>query len=101
MPGKVMSRPCNGSLSAGRPAYAERTDPWSTRSRMMRHNTHRTVALTAFLAAGFGGMTAARAAEFATVVSSTPVLASVPVARQVCSDGQQLVQQRPSGAGAL
>jgi uncharacterized protein YcfJ len=50
-------------------------------------------------AACFGG--AAQAAEFATVVSSTPVSASVPVPRQVCSDGQQLVQQRPSGAGAV
>ena len=57
-------------------------------------------ALAALLgAACFGG--AAQAAEFAAVVSSTPVNASVPVPRQVCSDGQQLVQQRPSGAGAV
>ena len=44
---------------------------------------------------------AAHAAEMATVISSTPVTASVPVARQVCSDGQQVVQQAPSGAGAV
>jgi uncharacterized protein YcfJ len=43
----------------------------------------------------------AHAVEYGTVVSSTPVIASVPVARQVCSEGQQIVQQRPSGAGAL
>lgn len=43
----------------------------------------------------------AQAAEMATVVSSTPVTASVAVPRQVCSDGQQFVQQRPSGAGAV
>jgi len=67
----------------------------------MRHNTYRRLALATALTAGLGGLTAARAAEFATVVSSTPVTASVPVARQVCSDGQQLVQQRPSGAGAV
>jgi uncharacterized protein YcfJ len=44
---------------------------------------------------------AAFAAEYATVVSSTPVTAQVPVRRQVCSDSQQYVQQAPSGAGAL
>jgi uncharacterized protein YcfJ len=44
---------------------------------------------------------AVHATEFATVVSSTPVTVSVSVPRQQCSDGQQLVQQRPSGAGAV
>jgi uncharacterized protein YcfJ len=43
----------------------------------------------------------AQAAEYANVVSSTPVTVSMPVSRQVCSEGQQLVQTRPSGAGAL
>ena len=61
----------------------------------------RTAALTAAFATTLGGPLAARAAELASVVSSTPVTASVPVARQVCNDGQQLVQQRPSGAGAV
>jgi uncharacterized protein YcfJ len=37
----------------------------------------------------------------ARVVSSTPVIVSVPVASQSCSEGQQIVQTPPSGAGAL
>jgi uncharacterized protein YcfJ len=48
-----------------------------------------------------GASLTAQAAEFATVVSSTPVTANVPVARQSCTDGQQLVQQRPTGAGSV
>ncbi|HWH83387.1 MAG TPA: glycine zipper 2TM domain-containing protein [Burkholderiaceae bacterium] len=44
---------------------------------------------------------AAFAVEYATVVSSTPVTASVPVRRQVCADAEQVVQQAPSGAGAV
>jgi uncharacterized protein YcfJ len=54
------------------------------------------VALGATLAAQ-----AAHAVEYATVVSSTPVIASVPVSRQQCSEGSQIVQQQPSGAGAV
>jgi uncharacterized protein YcfJ len=54
------------------------------------------VALGASLAAQ-----AAHATEYATVVSSTPVTASFPVSRQQCSEGQQIVQQQPSGAGAV
>jgi uncharacterized protein YcfJ len=68
----------------------------------MRHlHLPRAAALTAAFTAAIGGPLAARATELATVISSTPVTASVPVARQVCNDGQQLVQQRPSGAGAV
>ena len=70
----------------------------------MRQTTHRTATLAAALATTFGAALAsstAQAADFATVVSSTPVTVAVPVPRQQCSDGQQLVQQRPSGAGAL
>jgi len=52
-------------------------------------------------AAGLWGVQAARAAEYATVISSTPVTATVSVPRQVCSDSQEVVQQRPSGAGAV
>ena len=48
-----------------------------------------------------GGELTADAAELASVVSSTPVIVSVAVPRQQCSDAQQLVQQRPSGAGAV
>ena len=70
----------------------------------MRQTTHRAATLAAGLATAFGAALAspaAQAADFASVVSSTPVIVSVPVPRQQCSDGQQFVQQRPSGAGAL
>jgi uncharacterized protein YcfJ len=43
----------------------------------------------------------AQAAEYARVVSSTPITESVTVPRQECVQGQQLVQQPPSGAGAV
>ena len=48
-----------------------------------------------------GTSVASQAAEYATVVSSTPVVVSVPVARRVCADEQQMVQPRQSGAGAV
>ena len=67
----------------------------------MRQTTRRAAVMAATVAATFGGTLAAHAAEFATVVSSAPVTVSVLVPRQQCSDGQQLVQQRPSGAGAV
>lgn len=41
------------------------------------------------------------ATEFGTVVSSTPVVASVPVAQRQCFDEPVVYQQRPTGAGAL
>jgi uncharacterized protein YcfJ len=44
---------------------------------------------------------AAHAAEYASVISATPVTGSVPVPRQACADGERVVQQQPSGAGAL
>jgi uncharacterized protein YcfJ len=44
---------------------------------------------------------ASHAVEYATVVSATPVVVSVPVARRQCADEQQLVQPRQSGAGAV
>jgi len=67
----------------------------------MRPTLHRIVTLSAALAGAVGAPLCAQAAELATVVSSTPVTVAVTVPRQQCSDGQQLVQQRPSGAGAL
>ena len=67
----------------------------------MRHPLYRAATLTAAIITTLGSALAAHAAEFATVVSSTPVTVSVSVPRQQCSDGQQLVQQRPSGAGAV
>ena len=57
---------------------------------------------SAFIASALLGTTvASHAAEYATVVSSSPVVVSVPVARRVCADEQQLVQPRQSGAGAV
>jgi len=41
------------------------------------------------------------AIEYGTVVSSTPVVQQVAVPQQSCYDEQQMVQQRPSGAGAV
>ena len=66
----------------------------------MRQAVRPTLAVAAAVSAVFAAPTAF-AVEYATVVSSTPVTASVPMRRQVCSDGQQYVQQAPSGAGAV
>ena len=41
------------------------------------------------------------AAEYANVVSATPVTGSFPVPRQQCVDGQRVVPAQPSGGGAL
>ncbi|HEY2561018.1 MAG TPA: glycine zipper 2TM domain-containing protein [Caldimonas sp.] len=43
---------------------------------------------------------AAHAADYANVVSAMPVTESVAVPHQECVNGEQLVQQPPSGAGA-
>jgi uncharacterized protein YcfJ len=66
----------------------------------MRQTVQQAAAVAAVLGSTFFSQSTL-AADYATVVSSTPVTASVPVSRQICSDGQQLVQTRPSGAGAL
>lgn len=66
---------------------------------MLSSTPVRAAAALAFTACA--GIGPAQAAEFATVVSSTPVTVQLAVPRQVCNDGQQFVQQRPSGAGAL
>jgi uncharacterized protein YcfJ len=47
------------------------------------------------------GTGAAGATEFGTVVSSTPIVAAVPVAQRQCAEEQVLVQPQNSGAGAL
>jgi uncharacterized protein YcfJ len=52
-------------------------------------------------AALLGAATAANAAEYARVVSATPITEAITVPRQECVQGQQLVQQPPSGAGAV
>ncbi|HET6598543.1 MAG TPA: glycine zipper 2TM domain-containing protein [Burkholderiaceae bacterium] len=56
-----------------------------------------TLALGALLAsAGF-----AQAASYATVISTTPVTATVAVPQQICDDGLQQVRAAPTGAGAV
>jgi uncharacterized protein YcfJ len=56
------------------------------------------LALAATLAALTGQ---ALATEYGTVVTATPITAQVPVPQTQCVDQQQLVQQPPSGGGAL
>ena len=48
-----------------------------------------------------GATASAGAAEYANVVSATPVTGSVSAPRQDCVQGEQVVQQQPSGAGAV
>ncbi len=67
----------------------------------MKTIIHTTAAAAAGVAALFGVSANASAAEYARVVSSTPVSSSVAVPRQECAEVQQIVQQQPSGAGAL
>lgn len=55
------------------------------------------LAAAALLAASAG----ASAAEYAKVVSASPVTASVSTPRQECVDREQIVQPQPSGAGAV
>jgi uncharacterized protein YcfJ len=64
-------------------------------------NTMKLSVCAAAAAALLGLTGAARAAEYANVISATPVTGSVPVPRQACADGERIVQQQPSGAGAL
>ncbi len=45
--------------------------------------------------------TAAWATEYGTVLSSTPIVAAVPVPQQACTDQPVIYQQPISGAGAL
>jgi len=66
---------------------------------MMMTRTRIVLAAAAVAALGASGV--ARAAEYARVVSAKPVTESVSVPRQECVNGQQLVQQQPSGGGAV
>jgi len=52
-------------------------------------------------AALLGVSTGASAAQYANVVSATPITNSVAVPRQDCVQSERLVQGQPSGAGAL
>jgi uncharacterized protein YcfJ len=67
----------------------------------MKTMIHSGTVAAACVAAVFGLAASASAAEYAKVVSATPVSSSVAVPRQECAEGQQVVQQQPSGAGAL
>jgi uncharacterized protein YcfJ len=65
-------------------------------------NTKLKTGLVAAASAALLGATAmASAAEYANVVSATPVTNSVAVPRQDCVQGEQVVQPPPSGAGAV
>ena len=66
---------------------------------MMMTRTRMVLAAAAVAALGTSGV--ARAAEYARVVSARPVTESVSVPRQECVNSQQLVQQQPSGGGAV
>ena len=63
-------------------------------------NTRTTTTFAAAIAL-FGGTAVANAAEYAHVVSATPITQSVAVPRQECFQSEQLVQQQPSGAGVV
>jgi uncharacterized protein YcfJ len=63
--------------------------------------TLKTSLAAATSAALLGASFSAAAAEYADVISATPVTNSVATPRQECVDTQQLVQSQPSGAGAV
>ena len=63
--------------------------------------TMRLSAFAAATAALIGVSGAASAAEYANVVSATPVTGTVSVPVQSCVDVERVVQPQPSGAGAL
>jgi uncharacterized protein YcfJ len=65
-------------------------------------NTILKTSLTATASAALlGAAFTASAAEYANVLSATPITTSVATPRQDCYQGAQVVQQPPSGAGAL
>src|SRR3954469_20648103 len=71
-------------------------------SRSDRMNTNLKSALAgATSAALLGAHATAGAAQYANVVSATPVTQSVAVPRQDCVQSERLGQAQPSGAGAL
>ena len=55
----------------------------------------------ALAASLFGAATGAQAAQYANVVSATPVTQQIAMPRQECADSEQIVRQQPSGGGAL
>jgi uncharacterized protein YcfJ len=74
----------------------------SPKERLMKNTSKTALAARLGLPALLMAASAtALAAEYGTVISSTPVTAQVAVPQQECWDEQQVVQQRSSGAGAL
>lgn len=61
----------------------------------------KSTALAAAAAALLGAVGTAQAADYANVVSATPVTRSFAVPRQQCGEGQRVVPSQPSGGGAL
>ncbi|HKX40965.1 MAG TPA: glycine zipper 2TM domain-containing protein [Burkholderiaceae bacterium] len=61
----------------------------------------RTVRFGALFAALAGGALASQAAEFGTVVSSTPVTVPMTVSQRVCDTERQVVPAQQTGAGAV
>ena len=67
----------------------------------MSSTTLKTGLAAAASAALLGATATASAADYANVVSATPVTTSVAVPRQDCVQSERLVQAQPSGAGAV
>lgn len=67
----------------------------------MNRQAIRTVRHSALFAALLGSAFASQAAEYATVVSSTPVNVPMTVAQRVCSNERQVVPAQQTGAGAV
>jgi len=61
----------------------------------------KSTALAAAACALLAAAGSAHAAEYANVVSATPVTSSFPVPRQQCYESQRIVPSQPSGGGAL
>jgi uncharacterized protein YcfJ len=68
---------------------------------MNRHQAIQTARRSALVVALMGSAFASQAAEFATVVSSTPVNVPMTVAQRVCSNERQVVPAQQTGAGAV
>ena len=67
---------------------------------MQQHHGFIVIATATLLGSALAPL-AARAAEYADVVSATPVTVAVATPRQVCRNEAQIVQPGPSGAGAV
>ena len=64
-------------------------------------STARTARRSALFVALLGSAFASQAAEYATIVSSTPVNVPMTVAQRVCSNERQVVPAQQTGAGAV